>query len=242
MSKLYHGTSLKALHSILSEGLQTRDSHGHDSHWTDHESGSDRVYLTNAYAPFFAQVAGGEANALPVILEIDQSKLEGWHMVPDEDFVEQVMRSQYESGQATTWLEVGGSMERVTRHCRDMIEAYGHLHEDSLKYLGTCAYMEDIPPECITGVLIVESGPASLRAISDPSITLLNYQIMGSYYRNVTGYLFGLDESAFESDPVMSSMNIADLTRRIEFTHYASCDFERLRQRLETQPEIEVSI
>ena len=67
--KLYHGTTTKHLDKILKQGITPR--HDRPSNWDKHPSREDMVYLTNAYAIYFAQVCcDWEAGESPVVLEV----------------------------------------------------------------------------------------------------------------------------------------------------------------------------
>ncbi len=52
--KLYHGTSEPLARLILKEGIKPRGKRR--GNWKDQPSGADRVYLTTAYALYFALV------------------------------------------------------------------------------------------------------------------------------------------------------------------------------------------
>jgi hypothetical protein len=93
--KLYHGTAERHLPAILRDGLKPRGKRkGNWSHSI--ESNADAIYLTNAYALYFAHSATDpkDNGDRSVVLEIDTSKLDSFWLVPDEDWLEQVSRKQ----------------------------------------------------------------------------------------------------------------------------------------------------
>lgn len=88
--KLYHGTTEAVARKALTEGLVPRGALGIESTW-DVESHPECIYLTNAYAGYFA------ANATELgdrwgIVEIDSEALCERYLLPDEDFLEQATR------------------------------------------------------------------------------------------------------------------------------------------------------
>ena len=92
--KLYHGTTIRHLDSILAHGLRPRnDASGH---WEQFPSRPDMVYLTSAYPFFFATHTGDEdenGNRRPekLVVEIDSTRLDQRLLYPDEDFVAQLI-------------------------------------------------------------------------------------------------------------------------------------------------------
>jgi len=223
-NRLFHGTSLKHLPSILEEGLLPRAGSGHEGYW-DVESASDRVYLTRAYAPYYAFCAANTDETLPVILEVDIDQISTSLLIPDEDFLEQQVRRQYEQGADTLWKELGGNMNDVTEYFREHAPNMSHWAEPSLDNLGTCAYLGEIPLDAIKRILVVKSGTRSLLAVSDPTITLLNYTLMGAYYRNLSGMMVDGPEYPMEEDMLASSDSLPELYQRLDIAVYTPDQF-----------------
>ena len=199
--KLYHGTSERIAKLALKDGLLPRSMSGVVSHWEDNPSSESHIYLSTAYAAYFAMIAtDSEQDGRWAILEIDTDKLPdgGAYLVPDEDFLEQVSRGQDLSevaealgGDTEAW---SGSMEERTKWFRENLDAFAHLWEDSVERLGNCAHEGLIPPEAITRVSYVESSKNHLVTMAlDPCITLMNYAICGNKYRALTRWLMGYE-------------------------------------------------
>lgn len=85
---LYHGTSASHLESIKKHGIRPRgfDSKGNWEHTV--LSGTDKVYLTDAYAGYFAWCASDGEPWL--IAEVDMDKLDQALLRPDEDAIAQI--------------------------------------------------------------------------------------------------------------------------------------------------------
>ena len=113
--KLYHGTSERVARLALQEGLLPRDESGVESHWEDCPSGEEYVYLTVAYAGYFAmQATDRDEDGRWAIIEIDTDLLPDGdaHLYPDEDFLEQATRRQE---LPEDWGINGASMEDRTK-------------------------------------------------------------------------------------------------------------------------------
>lgn len=176
--KLYHGTSSRHLDRILEKGIKPRGRR--KGNWKEFPSRKDMVYLTNAYAPFFAvQGTKGEEKAL--ILEVDVSSLEE-NLYPDEDFIAQAVAHQ-----------TGRTIQEVHEGIRDSLESYKHLAMASLERLGNCSHKGGIPARSISRYCLVDcNARADLGSIiMDPSISLMNYRFCGEKYRSVISWLFG---------------------------------------------------
>lgn len=189
---LYHGTSFARWEQIKDTGILPRKLSG-VSNW-EHtiESEANTIYLTDAYAPYFSfqTIADGEPN-FAVIIEIDSDRLTQSKFVADEDALEQVSR-QVKNGDG---LPKDMSMEDRTLHYRKMAPTYaqhGYGYEWSLKALGTCGYRGKIPLKAITRVAIVDlSVNKQMSVFLDPSISIINYQFVGSKYRALLKMVFG---------------------------------------------------
>lgn len=203
--KLYHGTSVKYLDKILKDGLEPRGKgKGNWKHTID--SHPDVIYLTNAYAIYFAHIAAGDGDDL-VVLEIDTAKLNPLNLVPDEDFLEQATRK-------TGPAPIGKSVKVRTGWYRRRLRDFALHWKDSIEHLGTCGHFGPIPAKAITRYATLPDARRYEIIMSgmDPMISLANYRIVGDRYRNWIRWLFddplegGPDESLPEqfrvgSDP-----------------------------------------
>jgi hypothetical protein len=96
LMKLYHGTTSRHLSKILAEGL-TPGNQNQNSNWEHSVAAStSTVYLTNAYALFFANQALTDEGTddILAVLEIDIDQLWDEYLVADEDAVEQTSRGR----------------------------------------------------------------------------------------------------------------------------------------------------
>ena|SRR3990172_8961226 len=192
--KLYHGTAAKNLATIRKHGIKPRGKA--KGNWGDTVPSNARgVYLTNAYALYYAQCAVRGGGGDIIILEIDTDRLAP-KFAPDEDAVEQALRGK--DG-------VEGSMKERTLYYRNKLAKLagpvnGHVLE-SLKALGNCVYMGTVPCTAITRYAVIKYAEVDMSLLwmaLDPSITLLNYQICGAKYRNMVRWVFG---EPFEEEP-----------------------------------------
>ena len=185
MERLYHGTSSKNLNKILEKGIQPRGKR--KSNWKEYPSRSDMVYLTNAYAPFFA-VQSCKKDEKALVLELDRDSLDASNVYPDEDFIAQAIAQQ-----------TNGSIEDVHDAVRDNLEDYQHHTDVSLGNLGNACYKGTVPQNAITRYCLIDikERPDLGMTVLDPSISLLNYKFCGSRYRSIISWLFG-DRADFE--------------------------------------------
>jgi len=182
--KLYHGTSSRHLPSILKEGLKPRRAR--PGNWEHTVEGCpDAVYLTAAYAHHFALQACRK-NDRCVIVEIDTDQLDSFWLVPDEDAV------AFASNMPGKTLREKSAHYRGTLHDFAGTETY----KLSLEQLGNCCYYGAVPRRAITR--IVSFDQKDVWTYSDPTITPINYHLMGEYYRALIAKTFG-DEAESSS-------------------------------------------
>jgi len=148
------------------------------------------VYLTTAYAPYFAGCAMEEVGDLLGIVEIETDYLDGFDLHPDEDFLEQATRSP-EAGPHLA--PVDADMLTRTAFYRENLENFQHHWDLSVEGLGNCAHQGEVPVEAITRIALVDAkqAPHVLQIAMDPCITLMNYMICGHKYRSLLGWIFG---------------------------------------------------
>ena len=184
---LYHGTNTANLNKILKDGLCPRGNKG--GNW-EHTIGSrnDMVYLTNSYAVYFAMCSMSNLAILesenemlvdPVVLEVE---VDTKNLYPDEDFMEQATRTYFRDNIS----EYKGRKDMIARteYFRDNISEYKESYNDSLKHLGNACYLGEIKPESIKRYSVLNTDV--VWDYSDPTITLMNYKILGSKYRKLS--------------------------------------------------------
>lgn len=163
---------------LLSEGITPRQARR--SLWKHAPSLPDRVYLTTAYAFYFAFHAALSRNAKrALVVEIDTSRLKRRHFDIDEDF-----RRHYEVEPAVKNF-VGARLNIFRKQVADW--------QDCLNLMGNVSYRAVIPPEAITRYVLFEGRvrPALMSACLDPTINVFNYQFCGQKYRELTAWFFG---------------------------------------------------
>ena len=184
--KLYHGTTGERL-PALKEGLRLEKLTG-QSNWKHFvESHPSLVYLTKAYAAYYAlQVVRGKKIA---IVEIETNLLDEFKMLPDEDFIEQVTRHDKQN---KTGIE-GKTISERTEYVRNHLEEFSGFWRMSVENLGTCAYEGTIPKTAITRVAVVDiskCGEMCAEAL-EPIISIMNYRICGPQFRMLTRWFMG---------------------------------------------------
>lgn len=195
---LYHGTSETVAQRALKAGLLPRSAHRNGSNWTHSvESNPDTIYLSDAYAPYFAVAASDipkdgtdefeEGGVEAAVIQIDVSKLDHFKLVPDEDVLEQSGR-RYDN--------VKGKMKQRTRWYRTRLKQYRGTEAwlASLEAMGTCGHIGPIPVEAISRVAYwdLRNAPRFTFANMDAMICLANYRFVGDKYKNLTNQLFDI--------------------------------------------------
>jgi len=178
--KLYHGTSATSARSASTSGLHPRgDNVGN---WEENPSRDDCVYLTSAYAPYFALCAAAYSNDLLGIVEVDTDLLLQDRLLPDEDFLEQATRKG-----------ANDDMQGRTAMFRDNLEYYQEHWENSVKHLGNCAYQDSIPLSAITRIAVIDASKCRMAAMiaADPMISLMNFQLCQIKYTSLTSWFMG---------------------------------------------------
>jgi hypothetical protein len=195
---IYHGTSEAVARAALEDGLLPREEAEVESNWEEHPSRADMVYLTRAYAPYFALCAAEPGEKWGMV-EIDTSLIvpDGFDdptleefLFPDEDFLEQISRS------GNSDCPEGLDLTARTTWFREHLLGFQHYWKNSVEGLGNCACHGPIPAECVTKVVIFEpsSNPYMAMMASDPMISLMNYRLLGgSKYRALTDWFFGYE-------------------------------------------------
>jgi hypothetical protein len=201
---LYHGTTALRARQIEACGaILPRSQHKQAHNYYKMPSNLRNVYLTNAYALYFAYNGLRKQQQPDVtVFEIDTTRLDPALLRADEDAVEQVNRGKDD-------LPGDWDMVRRTRYYRNILD---DLEPDawrkSLRAMGTCQYKGAIPLAAVTRVahLTKDVHPNFAMAAIDPTITVLNYQIVGNKYKAMLHWLFngadaGLDQYARSNLP-----------------------------------------
>jgi len=206
--KLYHGTSEKVARLSMAEGLKTKDSTGSKGNWEHSvDSAGDRVYLSVAYAGYFANCAAENGEKWGIV-EIDTDLLDEDYLLPDEDFLEQASRNEvppddddmghfFDDLRDANELPDGAErMKARTTFYRDNAPLlFAHLWEHSVEHLGNCCHLGDIPPEAITRVAVFDpESNSDIYWSVDPCITLMNYRICSPKYKAITRWLAGYED------------------------------------------------
>ena len=179
--KLYHGTDARFLPRILKQGILPRASR--KSNWNKAPSHAECVYLTDAYAAYFAICAAKKEG---LVLEIDTDRLMPWDFLPDEDFLAQVEHT----GNPKKGVDLLGQTADFRGRLLDWV--FTDVWGLSLKHLGTCAYHGVIPPSAITRYATFDlKENSNLIYVFDPVICLANYAYCGPRYRRCNAHLFG---------------------------------------------------
>lgn len=197
--KLYHGTNEDVAKLAETQGLLPRFLSENNGNW-DHSCPSrvDLVYLTTAYAPYFALASTPVKETFTkrwAIIEIETDHLNEEDLLPDEDFLAQAFNFQTPEEEDPFWDEYieADTMEERTEFFRERLECFQPHWEDSLSGLGNCAYHGAIPPKAITRIALFDPQSNSFIAMkaADPMISLFNYKICGDQYRALTAWFFG---------------------------------------------------
>lgn len=181
--KLYHGTSEHYLDKILAEGLKPRpfDSPGN---WSRTKSHPNAVYLTASYALYYGVNALRDDDNLEraLILEIDTERLNDAFMLPDDDFIAYALSVQDNPFKGKNMIDIMNAID---------IFDYQHEWKKSVEALGTAGYVGVIPPKAISKYALVPVTIPLLAMWSlNPTISVLNYKIVGHQYRDLMAWIF----------------------------------------------------
>jgi len=204
---LYHGTTEKAARAALIKGLRPRKSVGIESNWEECPSSPYHVYLTSAYAPYFAMSACEEGNRW-AILEVDTEQLIESDLFPDEDFLEQVSRTM---DLPESWELEGVPMVGRTEWFRNNLSRFQPLWEKSVELLGNCSHFGPIPVNAITRVAVIDPKTCIQMTMlsSGPMITLGNFSRCGNHYKSMTRWFMGEDIKPEDISSTVSEEEVA---------------------------------
>lgn len=242
--RLYHGTTESVARKAMTEGLLTREDRGgvDGDRWEGCPSSEKHVYLTAAYAAYFASVACGDGDERLAIIEIDTDLLPDGtgDLMPDEDFLEQATRGQ---APPQDWDLPAEGMEERTKWFRDRLHWFSHLWERSVEGMGNCAHEGSIPPEAITRVAIIDprrpENKAAIFMAADPSISILNYRFMGGKYRALTRWFMGEPMTEEDALHLVGGFGIPS-PMPPEFQQMFAPQIDRLRSAMSDQTALEI--
>jgi len=178
---LYHGTTQKKAKQIAKQGFIP----GKTYNW-DVESKKGFVYLSMAYAPFYAMSTNSSSKKLALI----KVSVEGKDCYPEDDFVMRVL------GKATYTRE---ELDKVK------LEDYKHLWSESLKYMGNTAIKPNKAK--ILGIRYFDSRNLIMKC--DPCITPMNFMVMGKYYQELSDWIF-------EGKEILEFNQVTDIERMFQ--------------------------
>ena len=173
----------------MTEGLRPRKLTGKSNWKHTVESNPSLIYLTTAYAPYYALQAikkfKGEEIA---IVEIETDLLDESKLRPDEDFIEQATRRDEENNAGI----MGRTMNERTAYIRNHIDEFSNSWKLSVKHLGNCGY-KGVIKDAITRVSVVDISKCKAMCFEamEPVITLMNYKICGKQYRMLNRWFMG---------------------------------------------------
>jgi len=215
--KVYHGTSEAVARAALEDGLLPREATASKGNWEDCPSNSELVYVTVGYAGYFAMHASDDGKW--GIVEIETDLLDEECMLPDEDFMEQATRNQWDELRTMTDehgfdpFPADGDMQERTLWFREHIKMFAHVWEESIRLMGNAAHDGAIVPDAITRVSIFEprANFYVAHACGDPTISILNYQILGAKYEAITAWLMG--DQTTRAAEVIAGWSSEDISR-----------------------------
>lgn len=203
--KLYHGTMFDQ--RILDEGIKPRRLTKKNNWKNSVSSHPDAVYLTAAYAPYFAVNACKKPKDIAAVFEIDLELLDYSNLAPDEDSLEQSGRRCGDN------LPEEWKMPKRTEYYRKNLREFSHHWLKSVECLGNCCHFGTIPSSAITRVATFDPSENAafplIMLFTDPIISLTNYYFCGKKYRYYTSLLFG-DTPSKEDCPAERNLQLID--------------------------------
>lgn len=172
LPNLYHGTSPEKAERILRDGFHPVR---HRQYKTRSKAGF--VYLSTAYAPFYAlQMSQGKTLALVKITVSPED------LYPEDDFLMTALGKPVYTQEELDAIR---------------LEDYQSHWRKSLEFMGNVAVR---PESCTVEGIRVFNG-SRLLCRFDPVVAPLNYLIMGEYYRRLSDWIYaGKDLMEFERD------------------------------------------
>jgi hypothetical protein len=188
--KLYHGTTETIGRQAKTEGLRPRKLTG-KSNWKHVvESNPSLIYLTTAYAPYYAlHAVNGNKNEKISIVEVETDLLDETNLRPDEDFIEQATSLDKKN---TVGIR-GKTVNQRTKYIRNRLDEFSGFWKQSVEHLGNCGFKGIITGEAITKVSVVDISKCKFMCSEalEAVITLANYSVCGAQYRMLTRWFMG---------------------------------------------------
>lgn len=183
-----HGTSASYLDRILDKGLQPRTKSGIDN-WPDDKSAPGHVYLTTAYALYFAKCAATKDDCDDgLIVEINRNTTPSQFMYADEDAIAQVIQGD-ERDTRFDHLDLSMTTAHIARKM-DAFRAQGYDAEWSMFALGNCSHKNTVPKKRINRIVrLKDIHSMEWLFIGDPTISVQNFGLMGKYYMDLQAWL-----------------------------------------------------
>jgi len=178
---LYHGTTKTAAEQILRKGFKPDLKYN----WRI-TSKPGFIYLSLAYAPFYAMTAKSRGTKRAIVkVEVKEKDI-----YPDDDFV------MYAKGKPSYSQD---ELDEID------LETYKHWAMASIEYMGNAsAKPQDIK---VLGIMVFDIG--HLIMVCDPVICPQNYGIMGDYYRRLTEWIYkGNEPVKFQHSMIPSDKDI----------------------------------
>lgn len=165
---LYHGTSTASLDRILDEGLLPTHLSGHTGNWEGAVQSKPFVYLSSAYAIYYAVNACAEDHD-PALIKVQVSEEE---LFPEEDYI--------------AWHHSDGSADDWRKEISETDPSrYKASWADSLGYCGNVC-TPFVSPGAILDHRIIpmqENLELLLNTGFDAIPAERNFQVMGNYYK-----------------------------------------------------------
>jgi|WetSurMetagenome_2_1015567.scaffolds.fasta_scaffold25323_8 hypothetical protein len=159
---LFHGTSEENAKQIEKEGFRTDKK----TNWKV-KSKKGFVYLSTAYAPFYAMNCDNKGKGLAIIkVEVAEKDL-----YPEDDFLMTALQKPKYAQE---------DLDKIN------LRKYKIYWKESLKNMGNVA----VKPEAIRILGIKYFNGKHLLYKYDPVICPANFKIMGVYYQNLTEWIY----------------------------------------------------
>lgn len=192
---LYHGAHGEQHSHVMFNGLLPR-IHTGINNWPNKSSREDMVYLTDTYAPFYAQQSFDQQPTRGcnlVIYEIDTHALDPLSLCADEDVLQQWAR-QSALETAKHMLLSHPMMEFVMGTQLDKMRQISAAR--SLDALGTCAHHGPIPIHAITRAVFYSPRVSKLMqvALNVVAVNTEHFELHGEAYQQAMRWLFRFDQ------------------------------------------------